>query len=85
MRKRSVRAALALLPVLAALAGTGEARAHSLISSGNVYDNGNQCVYNWTAQAHSYNSMLVRSLTDTPPYYFPRANCTYNNANGSEA
>ena len=80
MRKRSVRAVLALLPALASLAGVGGAQAHSLINAGNVYDNGNQCVYNWTAQAHTYNSMLVRSLTDTPPYYFPMANCTYSNA-----
>ena len=71
MRKRSVRAALVLLPAHASRAGAGGARAHSLINSGNVYDNASQCVYNFTAQAHSYNSVLVRSLTNTPPFHFP--------------
>ena len=46
MRKLSVRAGLALVPALASLAGVGGAQAHSLINSGNVYDNGSQCVYN---------------------------------------
>ena len=80
MRKLSARAALALLPALASLAGAGAGQAHSLINSGNVYDNGSQCVFNWTAQAHTYNSVVVRSLTDTPPLHFPISTCTYSNA-----
>jgi hypothetical protein len=83
MRKLSVRAALALLPALVSLAGAGGAQAHTLINSGNVYDNGNQCVYNWTSQAHSYNAVIVRSLTNTPPYQFPVSNCTYRNSKPS--
>ena len=80
MKKLSVRTVLALVPALAALAGGGGAQAHSLVASGNVYDNGSQCVHNWTAQAHSYNSVVVRSLTNTPPFHFPLSNCTYSNA-----
>lgn len=80
MRKLPVRAVPALLPLLAVLVTAGGAQAHSLVRSGNVYDSGAQCVYNWTAQAHSYNSVIVRSLTNTPPYQFPTANCTYRNS-----
>lgn len=79
MRRLSARTALALLPALISLAGAGGAQAHALINAGNVYDNGNQCVYNWTSQGHSYNAVVVRSLTDTPPWYFPPASCTYRN------
>ena len=80
MRKLSVRAALALLPALASLAGAGGRRLTPLINSGSVYDSGNQCVENFTAQGHSYNSVIVRSLTNTPPFHFPVANCTYRNS-----
>ncbi|MEO5575942.1 MAG: hypothetical protein ABIR67_06375 [Gaiellaceae bacterium] len=80
MQKVSVRGVLALLPVLAALAGAGGVEAHTLVGSGNVYDNGNQCVYNWTSQAHSYNAVVVQSLTNTPPLQFPVSNCTYRNS-----
>jgi hypothetical protein len=75
-----LRAALALVGALVGLGGfVAGASAHTLIRSGNVYDNGNQCVYNWTSQQHSYNSVIVRSLTDTPPFQFPTSNCTYRN------
>lgn len=80
MRKLPVRAVPVLLSVLAVVVVAGGAQAHSLVRSGNVYDNGAQCVYNWTAQAHSYNTVVVRSLTNTPPLQFPVANCTYRNS-----
>ena len=83
MRNLSVRAALALVSALASLAGAGGAQAHALINAGNVYDNGNQCVYNATAQTHSFNSVIVQSLTNTPPFHFPVSNCTYRNSKPS--
>jgi hypothetical protein len=80
MQTIPLRAALALLAALVSLAGfAAGAAAHTLIRSGNVYDNGNQCVHNWTAQQHSYNSVIVQSLTNTPPFHFPVSNCTYRN------
>jgi hypothetical protein len=83
MRKLSVWAALAFVSALASLAGAGAAQAHALINAGNVYDNGNQCVYNATAQTHSFNSVIVQSLTNTPPFQFPVSNCTYRNSKPS--
>lgn len=79
MRMLSVRAVLALIPVVALLAVTGGAYAHTLMNMGNVYDNGNQCVRNHTSQLHSYNSVIVQSLTNTPPFHFPVTNCGYQN------
>ena len=80
MRKLS---ALALSLVVISLAGVGSAQAHTVANAGNVYDTGNQCVYNWTSQTHTYNTVIVRSLTNTPPWHFPTANCTYRNAKPS--
>lgn len=83
MRTIPARPALVLLIGLAVLAGAGLAQAHSLVTAGNVYDNGNQCVHNWTAQTHSHNSVVVQSLTNTPPFHFPLSNCTYRNSKPS--
>jgi hypothetical protein len=75
-RRRRLRLGLAAATALAVMAAT----ALGATNSGNVYDNGNQCVYNFTTQGSSFNSVLVRSLTNTPPYQFPVSNCTYRNS-----
>ncbi|HUP32669.1 MAG TPA: hypothetical protein VM184_06500 [Gaiellaceae bacterium] len=75
------RVAFVLAIAFASLAGfAGGAAAHTLANAGNVYDSGNQCVHSYTSQAHTYNSVIVQSLTNTPPYHFPVSNCTYRNS-----
>lgn len=73
-RSRTTTLLPALLVALAAFAGG--ARAHSQIASGAVYDGGKLCVTNITVQGHSYNSVEVRSTTDSV-YYLPSVPCGY--------
>jgi hypothetical protein len=65
--------------VTVVLAGLVAAVALGATSAGHVYDSGTQCVYNFTAQGSSYNSVTVRSLTDRPPWHFPAQICGYRN------
>lgn len=80
MRRRQRGGRLAVGALFVVVAGVTAATALAATNAGNVYDNGNQCVYNFTSQGSSYNAVLVRSLTNTPPWHFPIANCTYRNA-----
>ena len=80
-RRRGMRRRrLAVAVVSAALAAAAAAVAFGATNAGNVYDNGSQCVYNFTSQGSSYNAVLVRSLTDRPPWQFPVQVCTYRNS-----
>jgi hypothetical protein len=72
-----VAALTAVSVVVGALAGT--ASAHALQNVGAVYDNGSQCVRNHTFQDHSFNAVIVTSLTDHSFWFFPPQNCTYSN------
>jgi hypothetical protein len=76
--RKSIHVVVAV--VLAALSVVAAAYSHSLIASGNVYDGGKQCVYNFTVQRHDNNSVQVQSLTDSvSPINFPKMACGFKN------
>lgn len=77
-RSRSILNTAAILLVVSLAGFAAGARAHSLAASGDVYDNGNQCVWGWTSQGHDYNSAVTRSLTNEMPLLqLPRIACYY--------
>jgi hypothetical protein len=82
VKRRFAGARLRMPALLAAVSlgcFVGGARAHSLIETGNIYDNGNQCVWGWTAQQHTYNSAITRSLTNEMPLFqLPSVSCSYD-------